>query len=75
MKVLVGLLGVIWALANLLAASLMIRGSFGSPTPAKEGFPAQALLLLGGLLLALFALSLIWGSLRLTAGRSAGEAV
>ena len=65
MRALTGLLGLIWALANLLAAYLLIRNSFSAPTPAKEGFPAQALLLVGGFVLAVFALALAWGCIRL----------
>ncbi len=70
MKPLIALLGLIWALANLFAAYLLVRNSFTAGTPAKEGFPAQLLLLVGGLVLAVFALSLAWGSVRLAGQRA-----
>ncbi|HEX6510975.1 MAG TPA: hypothetical protein VF157_01660 [Chloroflexota bacterium] len=71
MKALTGALGLIWAVANLLAAYLLVRGGYSAPTLAKEGFLAQALLLLGGLLLAVFAALLAWMSGRLLSGRTA----
>jgi hypothetical protein len=69
MRPLVGLLGLVWALANLLAAYLLVRNSFTAGTPAKEGLPAQILLLLGGLALAVFALMLLWGCVRLASAQ------
>jgi hypothetical protein len=73
MKALVGALGLVWALANLFAAYVMARGGITAPTPAKEGFAAQALLFLGSVVLAVFALALIWGCARLAFGKQAGE--
>jgi hypothetical protein len=68
MKALAGLLGLIWAAGNLLAAYLLARNAFTAGTPAKEGFASQVLLFTGGLVLALFAAALAWACVKLLAG-------
>ena len=55
MKALVAVLAIVWAAANLIVAYLFITDAFVAKTAAKEGPPAQAALLLGGLLIAVFA--------------------
>jgi hypothetical protein len=61
-------LGIIWSIASLLMALVLIRGSFTAGTPAKEGPLSQFVVLLGGLVLAIFALGLAWQCVRLARG-------
>ncbi len=58
MKRLVALLGLLWAIANLVLAYWMTTGAFLAKTAQHEGIAAQASLLLGGLLVAAFAIGL-----------------
>ena len=75
MRFLVGLLGVLWALANLGIAYFFVTSAFVAKTAAKEGILAQLSLLVGGVLIAGFAILLARESLRLfTARESAGAA-
>jgi len=54
----VGLLGLLWSLANLVVAYFFVTGAFVAKTAAKEGILAQLSLLLGGVLIAGFAILL-----------------
>lgn len=57
MKQVVGLLGILWAIANLYVAYLFVVNSQAAKTAAK-GVEQQGLLLVGGLAIAAFALLL-----------------
>ncbi|TMG53269.1 MAG: hypothetical protein E6H84_12205 [Chloroflexi bacterium] len=56
MKPVAGALGIVWALVNLILAYYFLADAFIAKTAAREGILAQASLLLGGLLMGLFAL-------------------
>lgn len=58
MKRLAALLGLVWALANVVIAFWMVQGAFVAKTASKEGIVAQASLLLGGVLIVAFAAGL-----------------
>jgi hypothetical protein len=58
MRVLVALLGLVWSLANLAVAYFFLTSAFVARTAAKEGIVAQLSLLLGGVLIAGFAILL-----------------
>lgn len=58
MKRLVAIVGIVWTLANLVLAYWMLTGAFVAKTAQHEGIAAQASLLLGGLLVAAFAIGL-----------------
>lgn len=58
-------LGSLWALANLVLAYLFIANAFVAKTAAKEGLPAQLSLLVGGALIEILAVALLWRCLRL----------
>lgn len=55
MKPLVASIELVWAVANLAVGVLMLTSAFAAKTAIKEGIPAQAVLLLAGLLMVLFA--------------------
>jgi hypothetical protein len=65
MKRLAALLALLWCLANLVVAFWMLQGAFVAKTAQHEGILAQASLLLGGLLIAVFTLALARLSLRI----------
>ena len=65
MKQLAGMLGLIWALINLVLAYYFLADAFIAKTAAKEGPLAQASLLLRGLLMGLFAVLVARVCLRL----------
>ena len=67
MKRLAGALAIVWALANLVVAYLFLTNAFVAKTAIKEGPLAQAALLLGGLLVAVFTALLARLSLRILA--------
>lgn len=69
MKQLVALLGLLWATANLALAYLFVTNAYVAKTAQKEGSLAQLALLGGGAIIALFALLLVWQSLRLAIAR------
>lgn len=69
MKQLVALLGLLWAAANLALAYLFVTNAYVAKTAQKEGSLAQLALLGGGAIIALFALLLVWQSLRLAIAR------
>lgn len=73
MKPLVGTLGGLWAAGNLVVAFLFVMNAFVAKTAAKEGLPAQAALLLGGLLIGAFAFLVAKESLALIRTRGASE--
>lgn len=51
-------LGLVWSLANLVVAYFFVTAAFVAKTAAKEGIVAQLSLLLGGVLIAGFAILL-----------------
>jgi hypothetical protein len=57
-KPLVAVLGLVWSLANLVIAYFFVTSAFVAKTAAKEGILAQLSLLLGGVLIAAFAILL-----------------
>lgn len=56
MRPLVAVLGLVWSLANLAIAYFFVTSAFVAKTAAKEGIVAQLSLLLGGVLIAAFAI-------------------
>ena len=73
MRPLVGVLGLVWSLANLAIAYFFVTSAFLSKTAAKEGILAQLSLLLGGVLIAGFAVLLARESVRLFSSARASE--
>jgi ABC-type polysaccharide/polyol phosphate export permease len=72
---LVALLGLLWSLANLVVAYFFLTGAFVAKTAAKEGILAQLSLLLGGVLIAGFAVLLARECVRmLTSADASGTA-
>jgi len=67
---LVALLGLVWSLANLVVAYFFVTGAFVAKTAAKEGVLAQVSLLLGGVLIAGFAILLARECLRMLTSAS-----
>ena len=70
MKPVVAVLAIVWAAANLVIAYFFVTNAFVAKTAAKEGPPAQAALLLGGLLIAVFAVLVAREGLALLRGTS-----
>ena len=70
MKRVVAVLAIVWAAANVVVAYLFVTNAFVAKTAAKEGLPAQAALLLGGLLIAVFAVIVAREGLALFRGTS-----
>jgi hypothetical protein len=58
MRPLVAVLGLVWTLANLAIAYFFLTSAFVAKTAAKEGILAQLSLLVGGVLIAAFAILL-----------------
>jgi hypothetical protein len=58
MKRLVAVLELIWAVAHLVIAYLFVTSAFTAKTAIKEGLLAQAVLLLGGIFMAILAVAL-----------------
>ena len=74
MKTLAAALGLLWGLGNLCVAVLFITSGFAEKT-ANKGGAQQALLVLGGLLVGMFAAILIWQCVALARARlSEGDA-
>jgi hypothetical protein len=71
---LVGLLGLLWCLANLGIAYFFVTSAFVAKTAAKEGILAQLSLLVGGVLIAGFAILLARESIRLFTARDTSGA-
>jgi len=55
---LVAVLGLVWSLAHLAIAYFFLTSAFVAKTAAKEGILAQLSLLVGGVLIAAFAILL-----------------
>jgi hypothetical protein len=62
---------ILWALANLVIGYVFVISAFAARTATKEGLPAQAALLLGGLAVAALSALLIWRSARSLGGAPA----
>jgi hypothetical protein len=73
MRRLVAFLGLIWSLANLGVAYFFLTSAFVAKTAAKEGILAQLSLLLGGVLIAGFAVLLARECVRMLKSSSASE--
>jgi len=73
MKRLVAILELLWAAVNVVIAYLFITNAFVAKTAIKEGLPAQAALLLGGALIAVFAGTLAWQSLQIIRAPAVAE--
>ena len=73
MKRLVAILELLWAAVNVVIAYLFITNAFVAKTAIKEGLPAQAALLLGGALIAVFAGTLAWQSLQILRATAVAE--
>lgn len=58
-------LAVLWGLASMLMSYLMITSTFVSKTAIKEGIPAQASLLLGGVSIEVLSIALVWQAVRM----------
>lgn len=58
MRPLIAVLGLVWSLANLVIAYFFVTSAFVAKTAAKEGILAQLSLLVGGVLIAVFAILL-----------------
>jgi len=64
MKRLVAIVELLWAAVNVVLAYFFVTNAFVAKTAIKEGLPAQAALLLGGALIAVFAVILARQSLQ-----------
>lgn len=73
MKPVVAVLGLLWSLAHLAIAYFFVTSAFVSKTAAKEGFVAQLSLLVGGVLIAGFAILLARECVRLFGRADAAE--
>ena len=73
MRWLVALLGLLWCLANLVVAYYFVVGAFTAKTAAKEGILAQLSLLVGGVLIAGFAILLARECVRMLTSADASE--
>jgi hypothetical protein len=71
---LAGLLALLWCVPNLVVAFWMVQGAFVAKTAQHEGIVAQASLLVGGLLVALFTVLLARQALRMLAAPEASGA-
>jgi hypothetical protein len=69
-----GLLALLWCLPNMVVAFWMVQGAFVAKTAQHEGIAAQASLLLGGLLIAVFTVLLARQALRMLAAPEASGA-
>lgn len=73
MRPLVALLGLLWCIANLGVAYFFVIGAFVAKTAAKEGILAQLALLVGGVLIAGFAILLALECWRMLTSADASE--
>ena len=73
MRWLVALLGLLWCLANLVVAYYFVVGAFTAKTAAKEGILAQLSLLVGGVLIAGFAILLARECVRMLTSADVSE--
>jgi hypothetical protein len=67
-KTVAGAFGLVWAIVNLVLAYYFLADAFVAKTAGKEGILAQASLLLGGLLMGIFALLVARVCVRLVRG-------
>ena len=74
MRRVAGLLALLWCLPNLVLAYWMVQGAFVAKTAQHEGILAQASLLLGGLLIAIFTVLLARLALRMLAAADSASA-
>ena len=65
MKRVAAVLALLWCLPHAVVAFWMVQGAFVAKTAQHEGIAAQASLLLGGLLIAIFGLALARLSIRI----------
>jgi hypothetical protein len=72
-KPVVAVLGLLWSLAHLAIAYFFVTSAFISKTAAKEGILAQLSLVLGGVLIAGFAILLARECIRLFSKPDATE--
>jgi hypothetical protein len=70
----VALLGLVWSLANLGIAYFFLTSAFVAKTAAKEGILAQLSLLVGGVLIAVFAILLALACWRMLTSADRSEA-
>jgi hypothetical protein len=73
LKPVAAVLGLLWSLAHLAIAYFFVTSAFVSKTAAKEGILAQLSLLLGGVLIAAFAILLARECVRLFTKADAAE--
>ena len=73
MRPVVALLGLVWSVANLGVAYFFVTSAFVAKTAAKEGILAQLSLLVGGVLIAGFAILLARECLRMFKSADASE--
>jgi hypothetical protein len=73
MRPLVAVLGLVWSLANLVIAYFFVTSAFVAKTAAKEGILAQLSLLVGGVLIAGFAILLARECVRMFASADASS--
>jgi hypothetical protein len=64
----------LWAAVNVVLAYFFVTNAFVAKTAIKEGLPAQAALLLGGALIAVFAVALARQSLQILRAPGAADA-
>ena len=64
----------LWAAVNVVIAYFFVTNAFVAKTAIKEGLAAQAALLLGGALIAVFAVTLAWQSLQILRAPGAADA-
>ena len=74
MKRAAALLALLWCVPNLAVAYWMVLGAFVAKTAMHEGILAQASLLLGGLLIAIFTVPLARLALRMFGAPDAASA-
>ena len=74
MRRVAGLLALLWCVPNLVLAYWMLQGAFVAKTAQHEGILAQASLLLGGLLIAIFTVLLARLALRMLAAADPASA-
>lgn len=65
MKRVAAILALLWCLPHLVVALWMVQGAFVAKTAMHEGVLAQLSLLLGGILIAIFALLLARSCVRI----------
>ena len=69
MKAVAAALGIAWAAFNVLVSFFMVSSFLTAKTVIKEGIPAQAALLLGGVAIEALAVVLMWQCVRMLRGK------